>query len=167
MKCDTAGESVQPLKVVPTRLWRWNRQSVPKWWHLNSTPGNNPKENIRHLKHSESLKSRMVQSSSYTCHKCKWSLQLIFHWQYAGTVNPSIQDSFYIKLLSSRQQLLLYKTTAYWIGNMSSCLSIKHIAMCKATKIKTQCSNNSYPGTLRQLDEMFILWRHYINCGSY
>jgi len=40
--------------------------------------------------------------------------------------------------------------------NMSSCLSIKHIALCKASKIKTQCSANSYPGTLRQLDELLL-----------
>jgi hypothetical protein len=107
---------------------------------------------------------KLVQSSSYTCHKHEWCLQLIFHWQYAGPVNPNTYDSFDIMLLSSWQQLLLYTATAYWMVNMRSCLSIKHIALCKTNKIKTQCSANSYPGTLRQLDELFVFSWHYINC---
>ena len=45
---------------IPTYLWRWNRQSVPKRRHTKfRRRGNYPEESIRHSEHGESLKSRM------------------------------------------------------------------------------------------------------------
>ena len=44
---------------IPTRLWRWNRQSVPKRWPINfRRRGISQKKSIQHSEHGESLKSR-------------------------------------------------------------------------------------------------------------
>jgi hypothetical protein len=48
------------LFFIPTCLWRWNRESVPKRQHVKFRCwGNYPEESIQHLQHSESLKSRI------------------------------------------------------------------------------------------------------------
>jgi hypothetical protein len=45
---------------TPIRLWRWDRQSVPKRRHIKfRCPGNYPEESRLHTEHGESLKSRI------------------------------------------------------------------------------------------------------------
>jgi len=48
---------------TPIRIWRWNRQSVPKRRHIKfQTPGNYPEESIQHSEQGESLKSRILET---------------------------------------------------------------------------------------------------------
>ena len=46
-------------------LWRWNRQGVPKRWHIRfRRPCDYPEESIQHSEHGENLKSRGVKPTA-------------------------------------------------------------------------------------------------------
>ena len=54
---------VSRILLTSTCLWRWNGQSVPKRWHINSTPGNYPKESIQHTTYKKRQKLEIEKTT--------------------------------------------------------------------------------------------------------
>jgi hypothetical protein len=90
------------LYEVPTRLWRWNRQSVPKRWLLNSTRRRTIQNKIYEFKtqrNSEIKNYPPLWGGSCTYFLCDKSKEKkacgYFIWKFQGTNGVSTSSSYW------------------------------------------------------------------------